>query len=297
MAVVYGVLGLIVILTAGTFGTINASPWFNLGIAVLFVVLGLAMFDVLLIDFSRFSSALPARRGEPRQRRAGVHDGRGGGAARRRLRGAGRDPGRALLEQSLRDRHARRARAALRARHRHGDAVAASPAPAWPRCRSRARGWCASSRRSASSSSRPPRTTATSPTRCSRIAGSTPSAVTSSVDEKLKAGWHASLAEGLDRRAARAEAGAHRPLGDVVQELPDDGQDDAGGRGGARRRSSGYVKIKVQAEDPDAPTDEGHHAALQGGRPAHLRDPAPKNEDGGGCAMRVGARVQGSCGS
>ena len=56
MAVVYGVLGLVVILTAGTFGTINSSPWFNLGIAVLFVVLGLAMFDLILIDFSRFSS-------------------------------------------------------------------------------------------------------------------------------------------------------------------------------------------------------------------------------------------------
>jgi len=58
MAVVYGVLGLIVILTAGTFGTINSSPWFNAGIAVLFVVLALAMFDVLVIDFSRFSSSL-----------------------------------------------------------------------------------------------------------------------------------------------------------------------------------------------------------------------------------------------
>jgi thiol:disulfide interchange protein len=56
MAVVYGVLGVVVILTAGTFGTINASPWFNLGIAILFVVLGLAMFDVLLIDFSGLSS-------------------------------------------------------------------------------------------------------------------------------------------------------------------------------------------------------------------------------------------------
>jgi cytochrome c biogenesis protein CcdA len=56
MAVVYGVLGLIVILTASTFGTINASPWFNLGIALLFVVLALAMFDVLVIDFSRFST-------------------------------------------------------------------------------------------------------------------------------------------------------------------------------------------------------------------------------------------------
>jgi thiol:disulfide interchange protein len=58
MAFVYGVLGLVVILTAGTFGTINASPWFNLGIALLFVVLGLAMFDLIAIDFSRFSSRL-----------------------------------------------------------------------------------------------------------------------------------------------------------------------------------------------------------------------------------------------
>ena len=58
MALVYGVLGLIVILTAGTFGTINSSPWFNLGIAILFVVLGLAMFDVLLIDFSKYSAGI-----------------------------------------------------------------------------------------------------------------------------------------------------------------------------------------------------------------------------------------------
>ena len=63
MAVVYGVLGLVVILTAGTFGTINSSPWFNLGIAAVFVVLALAMFDVLIIDFSRFSSNV--RVGEP----------------------------------------------------------------------------------------------------------------------------------------------------------------------------------------------------------------------------------------
>jgi thioredoxin:protein disulfide reductase len=65
MAVVYGALGLIVILTAGTFGTINSSPWFNLGIAVLFVALGLAMFDVIDIDFSKYSSGLqnPSTRG------------------------------------------------------------------------------------------------------------------------------------------------------------------------------------------------------------------------------------------
>ncbi len=58
MAIVYGVLGLVVILTAGSFGTINSSPWFNLGIAILFVVLGLAMFDVLLIDFSKYSAGI-----------------------------------------------------------------------------------------------------------------------------------------------------------------------------------------------------------------------------------------------
>lgn len=58
MALVYGVLGVVVILTAGTFGTINASPWFNLAIAVLFAGLALAMFDVVTIDFSRFAAGV-----------------------------------------------------------------------------------------------------------------------------------------------------------------------------------------------------------------------------------------------
>ncbi|MFN7979236.1 MAG: NrsF family protein [Vicinamibacterales bacterium] len=57
MALVYGVLGAIVVVTAGTFGVLNASPWFNAAIAVLFVVLGLAMFDVFTVDLSRWSSA------------------------------------------------------------------------------------------------------------------------------------------------------------------------------------------------------------------------------------------------
>lgn len=57
MAFVYGVLGLVVVLTAGTFGTINSSPWFNLAIAAVFVVLALAMFDLLVIDFSSLGSS------------------------------------------------------------------------------------------------------------------------------------------------------------------------------------------------------------------------------------------------
>jgi cytochrome c biogenesis protein CcdA len=66
MAAVYGILGLVVVLTASTFGGINASPWFNFGIAALFVALALAMFDVFSIDFSRFSSRVDVGRTDRR---------------------------------------------------------------------------------------------------------------------------------------------------------------------------------------------------------------------------------------
>ncbi len=56
MAFIYGVLGLTVVLTGAQFGSLNSMPGFNLAIAVLFVMLGLAMFDVINIDFSRFQS-------------------------------------------------------------------------------------------------------------------------------------------------------------------------------------------------------------------------------------------------
>ncbi len=60
MALAYGALGLIVVLTGSSFGALNASPWFNAAIAVLFVVLALAMFDVLHIDFSGLQARLGA---------------------------------------------------------------------------------------------------------------------------------------------------------------------------------------------------------------------------------------------
>jgi thiol:disulfide interchange protein len=57
MAAVYGMLGLVVTLTAAKFGAINSTIWFNVSIAILFVVLGLAMFDVVnFVDFSKFQS-------------------------------------------------------------------------------------------------------------------------------------------------------------------------------------------------------------------------------------------------
>ena len=58
IALTYGILGLVVVLTAGAFGTINATPWFNFAMAVIFIVLGLAMFDVLVIDFSKYQAKL-----------------------------------------------------------------------------------------------------------------------------------------------------------------------------------------------------------------------------------------------
>jgi len=54
MAIAYGVLGLVVVLTGSKFGTLNSSPWFNLGIASVFLFLALAMFDIVSVDLSRF---------------------------------------------------------------------------------------------------------------------------------------------------------------------------------------------------------------------------------------------------
>jgi thioredoxin:protein disulfide reductase len=57
MAIAYGVLGLVVVLTGSKFGTLNSSPWFNLAIASVFLFLALAMFDIVSVDLSRFKSS------------------------------------------------------------------------------------------------------------------------------------------------------------------------------------------------------------------------------------------------
>ena len=59
MALAFGTLGLVVVLTGSKFGTLNSSLWFNAGVALVFVVLALGMFDVVSIDLSRFSVAGP----------------------------------------------------------------------------------------------------------------------------------------------------------------------------------------------------------------------------------------------
>ena len=57
MAIAYGVLGLVVVLTGSKFGTLNSSPWFNLAIASVFLFLALAMFDLVSVDLSRFKNS------------------------------------------------------------------------------------------------------------------------------------------------------------------------------------------------------------------------------------------------
>jgi thiol:disulfide interchange protein len=57
MALTYGALGLVVVLTGSKFGALNASPWFNVTIAVIFFILALAMFDLIRIDLTRFQGS------------------------------------------------------------------------------------------------------------------------------------------------------------------------------------------------------------------------------------------------
>ncbi len=57
IAVAYGALGVVVVLTGAQFGALNSTAWFNLLIAAVFVVLALAMFDLINIDFARYQHA------------------------------------------------------------------------------------------------------------------------------------------------------------------------------------------------------------------------------------------------
>jgi len=63
ISLVYGGLGIAVVLgISKTFGAINSTYWFNGLITLLFIILALAMFDFIIIDFSRFQSYLGSRR-------------------------------------------------------------------------------------------------------------------------------------------------------------------------------------------------------------------------------------------
>ena len=62
IALAYGVLGVLAAVGGMAFGTIQANPWFNLGIAILFVILALALADVFCIDLSKKRAGLAQKK-------------------------------------------------------------------------------------------------------------------------------------------------------------------------------------------------------------------------------------------
>lgn len=65
IAISYGILGLIVVLTGSQFGALNSSPWFNLIIALIFLTLALSLFGVFIIDFTKYSAKLGGGESKP----------------------------------------------------------------------------------------------------------------------------------------------------------------------------------------------------------------------------------------
>lgn len=58
MAAAYGVTGIVAVTSGARFGNLNSMSWFNFGVAALFIVFALAMFDLFHIDFSRFGAKI-----------------------------------------------------------------------------------------------------------------------------------------------------------------------------------------------------------------------------------------------
>jgi thiol:disulfide interchange protein len=57
IVMVYGGLGWLILRLGLFFGAIQSNPWFNLVIGIVFIGLALALFDVFIIDLSRFMSS------------------------------------------------------------------------------------------------------------------------------------------------------------------------------------------------------------------------------------------------
>ena len=250
MALVYGAIGLVVILTAGSFGSINSSPWFNLGIAILFVVLALAMFDVLEIDFSKYSGNL------------GMGSSRGSfalafsmGAVAALLAGACVAPVVIQVVLFSSNLYATGTRLALALPFCLGVGMAIP----WPI----AGAGLASLPKPGMWMVRVKQAFGVFIMGTAIYYGYEaysifanrwvdPAAVESSVKDQLKAGWHASLAEGLDlaqreQKPVLIDMWATWCKNCLIMDKTTLENADV------KQALSGYVKIKVQAEDPDVP--------------------------------------------
>jgi len=62
IALAYGSLGVVAVFTGAMFGSLQASPWFNLVMAALFIALCLALLGVFNIDFTRFQKTAPSKK-------------------------------------------------------------------------------------------------------------------------------------------------------------------------------------------------------------------------------------------
>ena len=288
MALVYGVLGVIVILTAGTFGTLNASPWFNLGIAVLFVALALAMFDVFEIDFSRFSSAVNPKAGRGTVVLAFTM---GGVAAL--LAGACVAPVVIQVVLFSSNLYAAGTTIALALPFVLGLGMALP----WPF----AGAGLASLPKPGAWMVRVKQVFGVLILATAVYYGYVAYSIFVEPLGRSRRGpvERRGAAEGRLARVARRrardrpprrQARAHRLLGDLVQELPDDGQDDAGGcrgEGGARRLRAGQVpgrgsRCRARAE---------RHDAVSRGRAAHLRHPAAARQPAGQRRLAIATSV------
>lgn len=54
IALAYGILGVLAVLTGAGFGSVDSTWWFNTLVALLFIALGLSLFDLFTLDFSRY---------------------------------------------------------------------------------------------------------------------------------------------------------------------------------------------------------------------------------------------------
>lgn len=54
ITVAYGMLGVLAAVGGVAFGEVQGNPWFNVGVAAVFLLLSLSLVDVFFIDFSRF---------------------------------------------------------------------------------------------------------------------------------------------------------------------------------------------------------------------------------------------------
>ena len=61
ITIAYGTLGVFAVRGATVFGKLNSTPWFNFSVALVFIILALAMFDLFSIDLSQYGNSFNSK--------------------------------------------------------------------------------------------------------------------------------------------------------------------------------------------------------------------------------------------